>query len=362
MKISEFIHLAGTCELSKLEIHSFIEKATDNFNIEKLTLLLNDIEYEIFIVDEDLQPNSDEVQKRMTEYRKMGKDIPFIPQLKIKTLKGEILLPDSKNVIDIKKMFPEIASQMFCYYELKKFVEGKINLEKKNEKERNESTELIKENPKKYYSDNDFALLIDELLKKQMFEVADFLEYHFSHAFIANSMSKFNWLTSFRKNLMQRFTPPNNITTMGYDSNENPSQINYAYLWERNKNMQLVKEVDERHNKRGNKNTSTKNKPELSISQVALIFCYEGKIITRENGNQIAKEYGHNSGEKLFQKFTFYSSAQNRKGKPSPATPKKFQNKITLLESVIEKLSKEAKSRATDELNTLKTLFSNSDI
>jgi hypothetical protein len=198
-----------------------------------------------------------------------------------------------------------------------------------------------------------------------MFEVTDFLEYHFSQAFIANSMSKFNWLTSFRKNLMQRYVAPKNIREYSYitDSlSKTPDQINLAYQWERNKNMQLVKEVDERHNKRGNKNTSTKNKPELSISQVALIFCYEGKIITRENGNQIAKEYGHNSGEKLFQKFTFYSSAQNRKGKPSPATPKKFQNKITLLETVIEKLSKEAKSRATDELNTLKTLFKNSDI
>ena len=108
-------------------------------------------------------------------------------------------------------------------------------------------------------------------------------------------------------------------------------------------------------------NKSVTNKSELSISQIALIYCYEGKIITRENGNEIAKDYGHNSGEKLFQKITFFSSAQNRKGKPSPSTPKKFQNKIALLESVIEKLSNEAKSRATDELNTLKSLFKNSD-
>lgn len=113
---------------------------------------------------------------------------------------------------------------------------------------------------------------------------------------------------------------------------------------------------------RANKKTSSRAKTEFSINQVALIFHYEGKAITRKNGNKIAKEYGHNSGEKLFQKFTFFSSSQNRKGKPNPPTPKKFKNKIDLFESVIEKLSNEAKSRAMDDINTLKTLFQNIDL
>lgn len=110
-----------------------------------------------------------------------------------------------------------------------------------------------------------------------------------------------------------------------------------------------------------NKNESVKEKAHLSIAQIALIYCYERKPITRINSNQIAKEHGHNSGEKLFQRFTFYSSLQNRKGKPFPPTSKKFENKIALLESVIEKLSSQAKSKATDELNALKTLFKNID-
>lgn len=71
---------------------------------------------------------------------------------------------------------------------------------------------------------------------------------------------------------------------------------------------------------------------------------------------------GHSSGEKLFQKFTFYSSRQNRTGPPSPATPKKFQNKIDLLESILEKLSKQAKQRALDEVKILKTHQKNADI
>jgi hypothetical protein len=100
-----------------------------------------------------------------------------------------------------------------------------------------------------------------------------------------------------------------------------------------------------------------KSKPELSINQIALKFVYEGFQITRENGNEIAKKYGHNSGEKLFQKFTYYSSPTNRKGKPIPYTPKKLNNKIQLIESVIELLSTDIQERAKDEVKILKAFL-----
>ena len=74
----------------------------------------------------------------------------------------------------------------------------------------------------------------------------------------------------------------------------------------------------------------------LSINQIALKYAYEGLQITRENGNKIAKDYGYNSGEKLFQRFTYFSSSANRKGKPKLCTPKTLDNKIKLIESIIE--------------------------
>jgi hypothetical protein len=98
-------------------------------------------------------------------------------------------------------------------------------------------------------------------------------------------------------------------------------------------------------------------KDKLTLEQIALKSVYEGLSITRVNANQIAKENGHNSGEKLFQRFTHYSNTQNRKGKPNPLTAKKFQNKIELFESVIELLPEPNKQRAIDELNILKKLF-----
>lgn len=97
----------------------------------------------------------------------------------------------------------------------------------------------------------------------------------------------------------------------------------------------------------------TGEKP-LSMAQISLKYVYSGMQITRENGDEIAKSYGHTSGEKLFQKFSHYSSPQNRKGKPQPCTPRKLQNKISLLESVIELVPNQSVKRVEDEIKILK--------
>lgn len=103
-------------------------------------------------------------------------------------------------------------------------------------------------------------------------------------------------------------------------------------------------------------------KDNLKVNQIALIHVYEGKQITRENATAIAKKNGYNaksSGEGLFQDFTKYCSSSNRKGRPTPCTPKKLQNKIELFQSILKHLSKGAKERAKDEIKILKTIFEN---
>lgn len=100
----------------------------------------------------------------------------------------------------------------------------------------------------------------------------------------------------------------------------------------------------------------------LKVKQIALIHVYEGTQITRENAGEIAAKHGYtakNSGEGLFQDYTNYCSAANRKGKPTPCTPKKLKNKIELLESVVNYLSDNSKQRAIDEIRILKTIFEN---
>jgi hypothetical protein len=104
---------------------------------------------------------------------------------------------------------------------------------------------------------------------------------------------------------------------------------------------------------------NAKPTPDLSINQIALKLAYEGLRVTRDNADEIVKQYNHNSGEKLFQKFTYYSNTANRKGIPNPPTAKKLQNKIELFESVIELLQEPNKKRAINELKILKTTFEN---
>lgn len=100
----------------------------------------------------------------------------------------------------------------------------------------------------------------------------------------------------------------------------------------------------------------------LKVHQIALIHVYEGLQITRENAGEIAAKYGYtakNSGEGLFQDYTYYCSMANRKGKPTHCSPKILKNKIIRFESVVDHLSDNNKQRAIDEIKILKTLFEN---
>jgi len=114
--------------------------------------------------------------------------------------------------------------------------------------------------------------------------------------------------------------------------------------------------------KRENKPAIQPNEGKLKINQIALIHIYENKQITRQNADEIAAQYGYNSknsGEGLFQDYITFSSPANRRGKPTPCTPKKLKNKIALFESISNYLTDKAKEKMNDELRLLKTLFEN---
>jgi hypothetical protein len=100
----------------------------------------------------------------------------------------------------------------------------------------------------------------------------------------------------------------------------------------------------------------------LKVKQIALIHFYNGIQITRENAGEIAAKHGYtakNSGEGLFQDYTYYCSTANRKAKPTPFTAARLNNKIKLFESVIPFLSDNNEQRAIDEINILKTIYEN---
>lgn len=97
----------------------------------------------------------------------------------------------------------------------------------------------------------------------------------------------------------------------------------------------------------------------LNISQIALKYVYDGIQITRQNGNKIIESFGYKSGEKLFQKYTFFLSKANRKGKPKDCTAKKLQNKIELIESVIPLILPNNIEDAKEDILALKKILEN---
>jgi hypothetical protein len=100
-----------------------------------------------------------------------------------------------------------------------------------------------------------------------------------------------------------------------------------------------------------------KIKPKLCINQIALKYVYEYSTITRNNGDKIAKEYGHNSGEKLFQRFSFYSSIANRNAEPNGCTPTLLKNKIDLIKSVIDILTIDKQETAKNDVSKLESIY-----
>jgi hypothetical protein len=115
----------------------------------------------------------------------------------------------------------------------------------------------------------------------------------------------------------------------------------YLYFLENYKVESDKKEVIETENK-------------LTINQIALKLVYENALLTREKSNEIIIQYGHKSGEKLYQSFNFYQNRNNRTANPDKSK-KILENKIKLFERVIDLLGVNFKQKATDECNTLKT-------
>jgi len=174
--------------------------------------------------------------------------------------------------------------------------------------------------------------------------------------------------------LLVSFNKVNSSFRLDYDRGLNFKihLFNEVYQWGNSEINNQILEITKRHylkvlsefhfyyiasRQMTKKNLTSQEKPELTINQIALKYVYEGQQVTRENGNEIANLYGHNSGEKLFQRFTFYSSAANRKGKPNPCTLKKLQNKIKLIESIIELLPPSKQQRPKDEVLILRKVY-----
>lgn len=100
-------------------------------------------------------------------------------------------------------------------------------------------------------------------------------------------------------------------------------------------------------------------KPKYTFNQIALKYVYEKEVITLNNCNEIAINYGYTAGRKLFQRYSFYRSDADRKGRPDTLTRRTMRNKIKLFESVIDMLNVDNRQRIVSEIVILKGYLEN---
>lgn len=94
----------------------------------------------------------------------------------------------------------------------------------------------------------------------------------------------------------------------------------------------------------------------LTLKQIALISFYEGNLITRDNANSIAKNFGHKSGEKLYQHFLHYSQKENRT-KFEHESRRAQRSHILLFESVKQYLNNKQLEKLTNDILMLNAHF-----
>lgn len=89
---------------------------------------------------------------------------------------------------------------------------------------------------------------------------------------------------------------------------------------------------------------------QLSLRQVALLYTYENKVIPKA-ADEVARQYGHQSGAKLYERYLTVSQRAGRVG--DDITGQKLVPMIKDITRVVARLSGSARQQAESELQTL---------
>lgn len=99
-------------------------------------------------------------------------------------------------------------------------------------------------------------------------------------------------------------------------------------------------------------NHETEAKPKFTINEIALLMFYKNVCISRHNSDEIAEQFGHTSGHKLYQEYNHWLDKEHRI--LSEGTARKDKNKLKKFEKIIPELSGTAQERAIQELDVFK--------
>jgi len=115
-RVYHFFDLVFNCELGDLDIYNYIQNATSNFNINKLTQLFEDLEYYTVVKRDDISASysEEDMINAIYKFHSNNKEIPY---MHIRELPFTKIKPSKPNkIIDKEKLlFPY---DLFTLYKL----------------------------------------------------------------------------------------------------------------------------------------------------------------------------------------------------------------------------------------------------
>jgi len=167
IKVQDFFDKVKEGEISQLEIYNQVQKFTDNFELKKLEILLEDFEFYFFMERDKKQGEytDEEIATAIQEHQDAGKPLPYIKTPVFKGSKIKNSNPQEDKVIDLEKLINPY--DFFLCYQFKNFL--KYEIESRKGKSTNHSPSLVK---KEVAISNNTQRTFDNTLSK---ENAEFL-------------------------------------------------------------------------------------------------------------------------------------------------------------------------------------------
>lgn len=126
--------------------------------------------------------------------------------------------------------------------------------------------------------------------------------------------------------------------------------LSFESLFERMSQNVTVSKTNEISKNKTVTNISNKS---LTLKEVALYLFYSGTNVNTKNRDNLAKKYGFENGNKLYQNYNFWSQKSNRYH--YPGSKQKLKNQIKRIEKVLDLLPENKKSRVVQELKSLRS-------
>lgn len=104
------------------------------------------------------------------------------------------------------------------------------------------------------------------------------------------------------------------------------------------------------------------NEPKITKKVIALLCYYNRKGVTRNNQDEIAKQFGHLNGGRLYQEYLYFMVNANRLATEQLTTKTTQKNRIKDFEQVISLLEGASKEKAKDELDIILSKFKESNM